>query len=241
MKLKHEIVEVSKISDDQKKEMYQLLDKHYANVNWHDFISDLSEKQWVILLFSMDSEKLAGFSTQMLISPGSQPGFENILVLYSGDTIIAHEYWGSVTLPVAFLQLVYKIQKLYPEKRIFWMLISKGLRTYKFLSVFLNEYFPNHLSETPENIRELMVIMGTKKFGPRFRSETGIIEAEVGGQFLKEEFQPAENTNNAVARFFFTRNPGYNKGDELLCLAEICDTNLHPFIKRVERNYDLQA
>ena len=236
MRLKFEIVEVANISENQKHEMFRLMEGHYVNVVWNDFVLDLSEKNWIILLFSLD-DKMVGFSTQLLIIPEINTPFNNCVVLYSGDTIIAHEYWGSIALPVAFLQLVSTIQKAHPDKNIYWMLISKGLRTYKFLSVFLKEYYPCHFAEIPLFIKNLMQYMGNKKFGENYNSEKGIIDAHANSQFLKETFQPAEKTDNLVANFFYKNNHGYCKGDELLCMAEISDYNLHPFIKRMVKNY----
>jgi hypothetical protein len=236
MKLNFEIAEVINISDDLKKEMFILMDCHYHNMQWDEFLSDLSEKHWVILLSSPDN-KLVGFSTQLLLIPDQNPDYNDCVVLFSGDTIIDHEYWGSVALPVAFLQLISLIQKKYPGKKVFWMLITKGLRTYKFLTVFLKEYFPCHFAPTPSFIKDLMVIMGKRKFGANYNAEKGIIEAHAKSQYLKESFQPEAKKNNPVADFFYASNPGYTKGDELLCLAEISDENLHPFIKRVVKSY----
>ena len=236
MKLKYKIVEVIGISELQKQEMFKLMEFHYANVSWDDFIKDLNEKQWVILLFSKDNT-LVGFSTQLIIIPEINSPFNNCIVLYSGDTIIAHEYWGSITLPVAFLQLVFIIKNEYPDKKIYWMLISKGLRTYKFLSVFFNEYYPKYSSQTPNFIKNLMHYTGVKKFGTKYNFEKGIIEAQINGQYLKQIYQPDAKTENEVSLFFHSSNPGYYKGDELLCMAELEDSNLHPYIKRIVKNH----
>jgi hypothetical protein len=236
MRLNYKIAEVANITELQKHEMFYLLESHYENMYWSDFVMDLIEKQWAILLFTFDN-KLVGFSTQLLIMPEDNTEFNNCLVLYSGDTIIAHDYWGSITLPVAFLQLVSMIQTAHPNKKIYWMLISKGLRTYKFLSVFLKEYYPCYCSQTPLFIKDLMRYMGSKKFGKNFNLQKGIIEADSTSQYLKEIYQPEEKSENQVASFFYSSNPGYYKGDELLCLAEISDNNLHPFIKRMVKNY----
>lgn len=233
MKLLFEIVNVSDIDILQKQEMYVLMEFHYANVFWDDFSRDLSEKQWVILLFSQEKE-LVGFSTQVLLV--SDLKTDECMVLYSGDTIIAKEYWGSITLPIAFYHLIEKIRELHPHKNIYWMLISKGLRTYKFLSVFFNEYYPCHFAQTPPFISDLMNHIGAKKFGTQFDAETGIIKAKPDGQFLKDTFQPEIKTNNKVSAFFHTINSGYYKGDELLCMTAVCDSNINPYIIRIAKS-----
>ncbi len=232
MNLNYKIVPRQEITAEQRRTMFELLESHYANAFWPQFNADLDEKHWAILLFCPQTDKLVGFSTQVLLEP-----VDNCHILYSGDTIIAREYWGSITLPVAFLELVNKIKAAHPGDRLFWMLISKGLRTYKFLSVFLTEYYPHHTLQTPEQVKAMMNLTGTRKFGQKFKPEKGIIEAGANDQYLKEEYQPDENKSNPVASFFFSANPEYTKGDELLCFAELSDDNIHPFIKRVVKNY----
>jgi hypothetical protein len=233
VKLNFEVVETENITTSQKEEMFHLLDRHYNNVRWSDFITDLSEKHQVILLRTPENHQMVGFSTQLTLFPELNSGIPGCVVIFSGDTIIAQEYWGSVALPMAFLQLITKIQKQHPGKKIYWMLISKGLRTYKFLSVFLKEYYPNFQSATPPPIQQLMHYLGHQKFGLKYDPEIGIIKASTESQSLKPQFQPTENKENAVARFFYEKNPGYQKGDELLCLAELSEYNLHPFVKRL--------
>jgi hypothetical protein len=237
MKLRHEIIGVSGITDIQRLEMYRLMEIHYGNVNWNDFNSDLNEKNWVILLYSCDSSVMTGFSTQMIFTSGDKKAFNDKIVLFSGDTIIAHEYWGSIELPIAFVHLVTRIQNEFPGKKIFWMLISKSLRTYKFLSVFTIHYYPNHFSSTPADIEELMFMVGAGKFGNRYNRIKGIIEAGEDSQFLKEVFQPRVKENDTVATYFYARNPGYCKGDELLCMTELSDDNYQPYLKRILKQH----
>lgn len=233
MKLLYEIVNVTDINILQKQEMYVLMECYYTNVFWNDFCKDLSEKQWVILLFSQE-KKLVGFSTQVLLVPDLN--YDDCMVLYSGDTIISKEYWGSITLPIAFLHLIEKIRELYPHKKIYWMLISKGLRTYKFLSVFFNEYYPCYFAQTPPFISDLMKHMGAKKFGTQYDAKTDIIKAKPNGQYLKETYQPEIKATNKVSTFFHTINSGYYKGDELLCMTEVIDSNINSYIMRIAKN-----
>lgn len=235
MKLDYQIIEIPNITDPQKAQMFNLLDTHYANVRWNDFITDLNEKQWAIMLY--DNDRLVGFSTQMLIAPSHNEHHADKLVLFSGDTIIDHEHWGSVTLPVAFYRLVLRIKSQHPGKKIYWMLISKGLRTYKFLSVLLSSYYPNHLCDTPAPVKDLMDEMALRKFGTNYIAPKGIVKAVTGGQYLKESYQPAESKRTPVADFFYAQNPSYAKGDELVCMAEIADDNIHPFMQRIFKSH----
>lgn len=237
MKLDYQIVEVKDLDNQQRDIMFNLMQRHYDNMKREEFERDLHEKNWVILLFS-ESGELEGFSTQMLIRADNQEVYADRIVIYSGDTIIAQEYWGSTALPIAQMNLVYRIRAMHPGKRIFWLLISKGLRTYKFTQVLFLEHYPNHLTETPPETKVFMDYLGRLKFGDRYDASRNIVLAENDGQFLKTEFHPDNSRRNAVADFYYSRNPGYVKGDELLCLTEVCDSNLHPYYFRMLKAHE---
>ena len=46
-------------------QMFEVMKKHYENMNYEKFIRDLSKKRWVILL--EENGRVAGFSTAALI------------------------------------------------------------------------------------------------------------------------------------------------------------------------------
>ena len=78
--------------------------------------------------------------------------------------------------------------------------------------------------------------LGTRLFDQRFNETTGIIQS--CGQSVKN----IEDDRNAISRrtdshinFFNEKNPGWTKGDELVCLVKYEQANLNPFIaKRLE-------
>jgi hypothetical protein len=230
MTLKRKILNISELTSDLIEAMFTLLEQYYANVQRKDFDRDLAEKNKVLLLFDSISTKLAGFSTQMHFT--HKINERNISVVFSGDTIIAKEYWGSLELPLAFGEMMLEIKNENPHDQLFWMLITKGLRTYKFLPVFFLEYYPNYKNSPPLQIKTLMDELGYLKFPDSYDSSIGIIKAKECGQFLKTDYHPVKEPEKPYTRFFYDKNPGYIKGDELLCLAEFSLSNITPFIKR---------
>jgi len=231
MQLDREIILTDTLTESIKREMFHLMDCNYANSDLNLFEKDLSEKNWVIMLYEKKNHKLVGFSTQKLfeIRWNDTP----CLILFSGDTIISKEYWGSLGLSISFGELMLTILNQFPEIPLYWMLISKGLRTYKFLPTFFINYYPAHEKKTPIDIRELMNFIGNLKFQDRYNTQTGIIEAEKNGQYLNVDLEPNNKTLKPHEQFFYDLNPGYSKGDELLCLAQLSMDNITPFIKRV--------
>jgi hypothetical protein len=231
MNLKYQIEKPQVINAQLRDEMYKLMDFHYANTFPDDFIRDLNNKSDVILLFDSKSNELVGFSTQ-IIFPFKIAGKE-ILVLFSGDTIIRKEYWGSLQLSIAFGELMTDAILSNPDKDFWWMLNPKGARTFKFLPVYFIEYYPNHEISTPDHIRQIMDALGYHLYPDRYDSSHGVIRALPKGQYLRKEFHQSEITSNKAINSFFSLNPGYTKGDELVCLTRLSFDNIHPFIKKV--------
>ncbi len=231
MNLDYKIQPVDALTSKQKDEMFMLMDMHYANAIRSEFELDLAEKNLAIVLINLDDGNIIGFSTQKIFN--FQWDEEQIRVVFSGDTIIKKEFWGSMILTLGFSKMMLNIMEENKTKKLYWMLITKGFRTYKFLPVFFNEFYPDIKTETPSKMQQLMNQLGKFKFGNQYFAENGIIKAKETGQYLKHDFQPEVNNNNAYARFFINKNPGYFKGDELLCLTQFSIENLNPFIKRV--------
>jgi hypothetical protein len=120
--------------------------------------------------------------------------------------------------------------KAHPDTPLYWLLISKGLRTYKYLPTCFIEYYPHWQNETPQNISQLMNQLGKYRFNEFYNPDTGIVSARENGQYLKDEFQPSIKTDKPYESFFYNKNPGYMKGDELLCLTRLSLENILPDI-----------
>ena len=206
------------------------MQKQYHNVVPDIFYQDLLAKDWVILLFD-EKNALAGFSTLQLFNFSFKD--ETLRIAFSGDTIVDPEHWGSLQLPLAFGQLMNQLEAADPERPLYWLLISKGFRTYRFLPVFFKVFYPSCLWSTPANMLELMNELGSYKFPENYKD--GIIHADNGAQVLdaalagNEQHQLRKDKN---IDFFFRSNPGHRTGNELLCLAHYCQENLRPYIAR---------
>jgi len=231
MQVTNKIVKVEDITQEQKNGMFEVMDRHFINSDRDTFEEDLADKNWVLLLLEQDSDKIVGFSTQKLFR--AEHDNKSSLVVYSGDTIVDKAYWGSMALHKAFGQLMLDIIDKNQGETLYWMLISKGLRTYKFLPVFFIEYYPSFEKPTPPQIQSLMHYLGSLKFPTRYNPKTGIIEAPENSQFLDQQFEPHTAVKKPYEKFYYEKNPGHYKGDELMCLTRFSLDNLTPFIKRV--------
>jgi len=231
MTLTRKRIGVESLTREQKEEMFCLMDQYYVNTDRSKFDKDLEEKDCALVFYEDGTDHLVGFSTQKTLKlefKGEPKG-----VLFSGDTIIAQEHWGSMSLTLAFWELMVDLYKKLPDRQLWWMLISKGLRTYKFLPNCFNEFYPNRQKETPECVSQFMQELGKTKFCDTYGPETGVIKSQNNGQFLKEQFHPIPNPKKPHEIFFTQKNPGYINGDELLCLAELRMDNINPSLLEI--------
>ena len=235
MDLIHKIEEVNRLSPEQKERMYELMCIHYSNNKRELFDRDLSEKDWVLMLQSNTNQEIVGFSTQKLFPFTFRE--KSVRVLFSGDTIIQKEHWGSMALSLLFGKLMIRILYEYKKDEIYWMLISKGLRTYKYLPAFFIDYYPCYDKETPSEMQELMHALAKYRFSESYIPETGIVKADQNAQYLKEEYHALARPSKEHELFFFEANPGYARGDELVCLTRLSLDNINPFIRRVLKKY----
>ena len=121
------------------------------------------------------------------------------------------------------------------DRRLFWFLISKGYRTYLYLPVFFHAFYPRVGAPTPRFERELIDRLGALKYPRDFNPRTGVIEFAESHGHLKPELAhvPAHRREHPHVRFFLQRNPGYVRGHELVCVAEISPANLKERARRM--------
>jgi hypothetical protein len=211
-------------------QMRQLMHAHYEGVSEGQFLADLQAKQWVILLY--DHGMLCGFSTQVLFDHAL--GGRLVKILFSGDTIIDKDHWGSLALPVAWGRLMLSLHAAHPDTGLYWLLTSKGYKTYRFLPVFFHEFYPCCTGETPAFEKALLTSVATERFGERFDPAAGILRVETGGQRLREGIAEIDDKRlrDPHVAFFQQKNPGHARGDELVCLTRFHPDNLKPYIRR---------
>ena len=75
----------------------------------------------------------------------------------------------SAASPAAALSLIDK----YRDEPLYWYLISKGYRTYRFLPVFFREFYPRHDVATPPVEAAVLYALGRRKFGDSYDGANG--------------------------------------------------------------------
>ena len=205
--------------------LYRLFARHYDCVDASPFRADLHEKTWVLLLQDVASSNVVGFSTMTLIEACVEG--ERFKALFSGDTVIDRAYWGSQELVRTWCRFVAQLKRQYPEK-LYWFLISKGYRTYLFLPLYFWNFYPRYDRPIPPLEQQLLNLLAATRFPHDFNPMTGIVEFKESHGHLKPEFAAIEphQLRNPHVKFFLERNPGYVRGHELICLAELSPENM---------------
>jgi len=231
MHLDSTVVPCSEISPQLFHEMLALMQASYDGVSRESFEADFRRKQWVILLYH--SGRLCGFSTQVLAV--HQVNDVPVRILFSGDTIIDPRYWGSLALPVAFARLGLALQAKDPGSPLYWLLISKGYKTYRYLPIFYNDFYPRHDLATPVWEKQVIDQVAQARFGSRYDSFSGCIRGCPGSQRLRPGVADIEDRRLADPHiaFFLKVNPNHAAGDELVCIARLQRDNFTNFLRRL--------
>lgn len=210
--------------------MFALLETHFEGVLREQFDRDLAEKNWTV--FIEDNEKLLGFSTLLVYSANVMD--EPLTVVCSGDTIVSPAAWGSMAFPRTWIESVYQIRDIQSHGRLIWLLLTSGYRTYRFLPVFWQEFYPQIDVQTPEKWQRMLKALATERFGSQYCPDRGIVRFP-RPQRLRPELAcvPEARRSDPHVQFFLDCNPGHKQGDELVCVADLDPTNLTPAGKRV--------
>jgi hypothetical protein len=230
--MKTQLLEVYRLGQPDRTAMYELLNTYFAGVTPEGFAADLANKHWVLLLWDELTGLLQGFTT-LRVDQLEWDG-ELINVVSSGDTIVDPETWGNSALPKAWVQAIQQIQRVAPPGRFYWLLICSGYRTYRFLPVFAQNFYPRYDRSMPWREAALLDCLATARYGDCYDSARGIVRF-ARPQRLRSGLSgiPAGRLSDPHIAFFARTNLGHDDGDELVCLTEICPANLTAAGRRI--------
>jgi hypothetical protein len=229
-KLRSLVRECSALSHGDVAAMALLFDRYYEGGAPAQFAKDLAGKTHVIELRDRDS--LCGFSTLCMYDledAGGQPS--PIRIIFSGDTIIDQAYWGEQALALAFCRFAGAVKAADPTRPLYWLLISKGHRTYRYLHLFARSYYPRHDGAGPPALARLAADVARRRFGAAYEHAQGLVRFGPAATRLRTQWhdeRSAMRPSPAIS-YFLQRNPQYALGDELVCLCELETSNLRSF------------
>lgn len=230
MALYGEVIDRALLDEEDINTMFCLMNEFYDNVSMKVFQEDLSEKDHCILLKD-ETGDIKGFSTQKIMCVDI--GQKKVWGVFSGDTIIHRDYWGSLELFKVFAQYYVRYGENYDS--FYWFLISKGYKTYKMLPLFFKDFYPRFDKETPEFELAVMKAFGNKKYPLEYDAKRGVIVYGGKRDKLKEGVADIleKQLKDKNIEFFTRINPGYVDGDDLVCLAKLSRDNFNQTAQRL--------
>ena len=215
-------------------EMFDVFSENFAQSSLELFNRDLNNKNWVILIRDSEKNQVQGFSTLDIYEIDYQG--RPITVVYSGDTIIRRAYWGTPELPKRWIHTVLEKTADMPQP-VYWLLISSGYKTYRFLTVFYKEFYPCHERSTPPEMKALMDHIATQRFGAEYQPDFGVVRFQNGATPLREGVAEVtdERLKDEHIAFYLEKNPHHNQGDELVCITRVHPDNFTPAGRRMAR------
>jgi hypothetical protein len=122
-----------------------------------------------------------------------------------------------------------------PERELYWFLIAKGYKTFRFLPLFFHDFDPHPDRPITPGARTIRDTLGRLKFPHSYDADQGIVVAGPTSDRLRPgiaDITP-ERARDRFVRFFAEQNPGHLRGDELACLAPLTRENFTAAAYRV--------
>jgi hypothetical protein len=225
-----DIRKISDLDTTTREGMSDLYLAHYDGSDATLFQQDLTSKTEAILVYHQRS--LVGFTLCEIYQTTWQG--HPIRIIYSGDTVVERPHWGQQALAFSWIARAGQIKRQASEIPLYWFLIVKGHRTYRYLPTFTYRFHP-HWSYQDDKLKALADWVARNKFHDAYDQSSGVIHFDCSHGHLKQAFAnptPRELAKESV-QFFLERNPDYLHGDELVCLCELSEVNLKPLARRL--------
>lgn len=220
MTLHSRVVPRSALDERRRQRMLALMESCYEGIVAERFFRDLDQKHFVIVLEDRHGE-LMGFSTLLLLQ--EQLDGETVDVVFSGDTVIDPAHWGSKALQTAFGRFCLERKLAHPRRRLFWLLLTKGFRTYLLAVNYFPRTFPKPGQTASSSLIAFRDGLATRLWGQAYDPTREILHYDTARDRVRAPLAPppAEALHNDAVRFFMTKNPGAEDGDELVCLVPL--------------------
>ncbi|MGE5485842.1 MAG: hypothetical protein ACM3X4_12580 [Ignavibacteriales bacterium] len=207
-------------------------EQFFASMTLGQFEKGLSEKEWAVLLVDPSTNEIQGFSTLKRIRAVLDG--QRIVAYFSGETAIDPSFWGQMELPRAAGRHIMILAAAERDSPAYWFLITSSYRTYRFLPLFFEDYYPGCGSPAAGEIKRVLDHLALQEFGREYDPARGVIRFDGATPLLRKYAEiPARRLKDPDVAFFAVANSGHLLGEELACLAPLYFENLTPAGRRV--------
>lgn len=222
--LTYKLVAQRTVLIEDRERMYELMQQNYVGVELDTFRSDLEAKDFVGLIRD-SSNDLQGFTTYVVNPKGFVHQDYNLL--FSGDTIIAPDHWGSQIMMKGWSYTIGQIIAGDKTKKWYWYLLTKGHRTYMYLPLFFKKYYP-HI-EVEDTVLKRIAHEGSSHMYPNnWFPDLGVLKFPDNAGAMNQEHIDAtyKKQRSRYVAFYLEKNPYFYNADELVCIAPLEVDNL---------------
>lgn len=223
---------IKHVSVPQLLEMHALFVQYYNNADFETFATDMGNKTGVFILEDKSTKCIAGFSTWTEVDVARNG--ENALGIFSGDTVVDKAYWGNKELHKSFAKKLFATKLKNPSRPVFWLLISKGYKTYLLLTNNFQNFYPDHQSHNAK-LESIVDEYCTQLYPTAYCQKSRLLDFGDEYQNLKEGVAGITvemKDQNSNIRHFEKLNPTWDKGTELPCAGEVTISALFSFVKK---------
>lgn len=224
-----------KVTENDLQRMYEIFSQYYGNTDMPTFIRDFNKKTGVFLVRAKGDKRVVGFSTVALMD--LDMGGRTVKGVFSGDTIIEREYWGGRALQFRFFLYLLGIVLRNPLTPVFWLLISKGYKTYLLLANNFFRFYPNPDGSCTE-YQPMVQEYCERLFPGCYDAERELLDFGDQYQHLNDDvagITPEMCDRFRNIAFFEQRNPTWRRGTELPCIGRASVADIFPYIMRFLR------
>jgi len=231
-KLVSKFYKIKKVTLSQLLEMHSLFVRYYNNADLETFIKDMEKKAGVFVLEDSETKNIVGFSTwdELSITVAGKSS----IGIFSGDTVVDKKYWGNKTLQKAFVKRLFKLKLKRPDRNIYWLLISKGYKTYLLLANNFPKHYPNYKRES-KRLESVVDQYCNELYPSAYRDDDRLLDFGQEYQSLKggvAEITDEMKKENPKIKHFEDLNPSWRQGTELPCVGEVTINMIWRFTKK---------
>lgn len=234
---------VESISPMELQQMHALFSRFYENADLKKFLEDLSEKSGVILVREKtEAATIRGFSTVKQVELDDDG--RRAIGVFSGDTILHPDYWGDRALKDGFVRYMLSVKARMPRTPIYWLLISKGYKTYLLLANNFVTFYPRPDKVQDRRLASIVDQYCRQLFPRAYDATKGVLDFGEGSQCLKDPVAPITEelrASNPTIAFFEQKNPEWHRGVELPCVGEVSLNLLWPYLAKESARFRSSA
>lgn len=211
---------------------FDLLSQSFLGISRDKFDQDFDEKEVVVVLRRLTDQTIVGFSTLMQLRLPTSSG--EITAIFSGDTAVLPRYRNTFEIIAEIGRYFLRVRETHPTGSVYYVLISKGWRTYRIMPFTFHEFFPVVGTATPPYAREIIDAFGRAKYPNEYQSTTGLLIFHEETQRIRpDSIDAIPVKRDPHTEFFLRANPGYLKGNELVCIGRIDPDNFTPQLRKL--------